>query len=378
VTLLDLVPFLALAFAALPCLLCIRNLKLFRPPVPQSGYHPAISVLIPARNEAAGIRECLAHICRSEGVVLEVIVLDDHSTDGTDRVVQDFANDFDGRVRLERAPTLPAGWSGKQHACFVLSGHAKHDIITFLDADVRIEPAALLQMASFMQSSQASLVSGFPRQETGTILEKLLIPLINWLLVCYLPMDRMRKDKQPGLGAGCGQWFMTTRSAYTTVGGHEAVKDSFHDGVKLPRAYRRQGYMTDVCDATSAATCRMYRSASQVWNGLAKNAREGLGSPGIIVIWTVLLGAGHLLPFVALLLVPWLSIYGVTATLIAIMLSYVPRILSAARFQQSWLSVALHPVGVALLLAIQWYATLRHWIGRPVGWKGRPLPTSGG
>ena len=86
----------------------------------------------------------------------------------------------------------------------------------------------------------------------------------------------MRSSLQPGLGVGCGQWFMTSRDAYEKVGGHAAVKASLHDGIKLPRAYRAAGMMTDVCDATDLAVCRMYRSAGQVWNGLAKNAREGM------------------------------------------------------------------------------------------------------
>lgn len=372
--LLDLAPIVALLFAALPALLFLRNRKAFRPPEVNPDYHPAISVLIPARNEEGSIRQCLEALQKSEGVTFEVVVLDDQSTDRTAEIVRELAAK-DTRIRLERAPTLPAGWSGKQHACYVLSHKAQYDILTFLDADVRLQPQALWQMVSFLQSSQAELVSGFPHQETGTLLERLLIPLINWLLVCYLPMDRMRMDNRPGLGAGCGQWFMTHRAAYEKVGGHSAVRASFHDGVKLPRAYRRAGFRTDLCDATHAASCRMYRSASQVWNGLAKNAREGLGAPGIIWVWTVLLGAGHLLPWVSFGLFPWLSPIGQGCAIIALVLTYLPRLVGVVRYRQSWVGALLHPVGISLLLALQWYATVRQWIGKPVGWKGRPLPS---
>ncbi|MCI0705486.1 MAG: glycosyltransferase, partial [Planctomycetia bacterium] len=224
---------------------------------------PSVSVLIPARNEELGIEACVRSVLASEHVELEVIVLDDHSTDRTAEIVRATAEE-DARVRLQAAPPLPEGWCGKQHACYSLSKHARFDIFTFIDADVRLEPDALARMALFLKQSGSELVSGFPRQETGTLLEKLLIPLINWLLLCFLPLWAMRHFRWSAFGAGCGQWFMTTRVAYEKVGGHSAVKSSLHDGLTLPRAYRKAGFYTDVCDATNLATCRMYRSAREV------------------------------------------------------------------------------------------------------------------
>jgi hypothetical protein len=220
------------------------------------------------------------------------------------------------------------------------------------------------------------LVSGFPRQETGTLFEKLLIPLINWLLLCYLPMRPMRKYRFPALGAGCGQWFMTRREAYDRVGGHAAVKSSLHDGVTLPRAYRKAGFRTDICDATVLAVCRMYRSAAQVWSGLAKNAREGLGSPVLIWVWTVLLLGGQVLPFVLLGLAGLMGGTEVALTATAAGLAYLPRSDAARRFRQSRLGAILHPVGIVLLLLVQWYAVFRALAGKPVGWKGRQHPNS--
>jgi glycosyltransferase involved in cell wall biosynthesis len=390
----------ALVLALFPALLYWRNSKLFLPPpaVSDTGVSPpAVSVLIPARNEEGSIGPCVACVLANTGVELEVIVLDDHSSDRTTERVREIAA-RDPRVRVEPAPPLPAGWCGKQFACYTLSKLARHPVLTFLDADVRLSPDALARMVAFQKASGAALVSGFPRQETETLLEKLVIPLINWLLVCYLPMGPMRRQKLPGLGAGCGQWFLTTREAYDAVGGHEAVKASLHDGVKLPRAYRQAGFMTDVCDATDLAACRMYRSASQVWNGLAKNAREGLAAPGLIWVWTVLLFGGHMLPWLVLAVGLDLAFHGLIARSIypepiadvkhrgdiliasiisafAACLSCLPRMHAAIAFRTSKFGALLHPLGVSVLLAIQWYATVRHWLGRPVGWKGRTLPS---
>ena len=305
--------------------------------------------------------------------------------------------DRDPRVRLGTAPELPEGWCGKQHACHALARLARYDTFAFLDADVRLAPDALARLEQFRRDTRADLVSGFPRQVTVTLLEKLLLPLINWLIVCYLPVRTMRKSRIAGFGTGCGQWFLTTRAAYTKSGGHAAIRASLHDGVKLPRAYRAAGLRTDICDATELATCRMYHNAGQVWYGLAKNAREGLGGPVGIYVWTVLLIGGHVLPlFLAVGCLPGLLFEGfddyyfpgpetaarhaanratLAVSLAACALSLLPRMLAAARFRQSWLGASLHPVGISLLLAVQWYAALRNWFGRPVGWKGRAHPS---
>ena len=383
----------ALGCAAVPALLYLWNSFLFREPpaiVPrdlspaESGFTaapcdnasslPPISVLIPARNEELGIEACVRSVLDSQHIEFEVIVLDDASTDRTAEIVRAIAAE-DPWLRLETAPPLPDGWCGKQHACFALSKLARFDTLTFLDADVRLEPNALARMALFLKESGAELVSGFPHQETETLLEKLLLPLINWLLLCFLPLWGMRRFRWPAFGAGCGQWFMTTRAAYEKVGGHSAVRTSLHDGLTLPRAYRKAGFFTDVCDATNLATCRMYRSARGVWIGLAKNAREGMAATGQIGFWTVVLLLGQVLPYYVFRF----DLSDPTAQrcmLVALMIVLVVRLHTAARFRQSLLGELLHPVAILLLLAVQWYALIRAVIGKPLGWKGRAHPTN--
>lgn len=329
----------------LPGAMYVWNIFLFRPaPEFDSQETPKVSVLIPARNEERSIEACVQAVLASRNVDLEVIVLDDHSEDRTADVVRSLG---DSRVRLESAPPLPAGWNGKQHACHRLAKLAIHNRFCFLDADVRLEPDALARMIRFQQESGTGLVSGFPRQETVTLLEKLLLPLINWVLLSYLPMIGMRHTRHAMFAAGCGQFFLATREAYERSGGHAAIRDSMHDGVTLPRAFRRAGIHTDLCDATDLATCRMYRSARATWNGLAKNAHEGMGSAWSIVPWTLLL--------LCSIVGPW----------------FYTRLHGAYRFRQSFLSALLHPIGVTLLVTIQWYALARRAIGKPVGWKGR-------
>ncbi len=370
------VAILLLALALLPAALTLGNLLLFRAPPRRDAAlpPPAVSLLIPARDEAARIEAAVRHALASTAVDLEVIVLDDGSTDGTAAIVRRLSEE-DRRVRLATAPPLPPGWCGKQHACHVLASLARHDLLAWIDADVRLEPDALSRMAAFLRRTGAGLVSGFPRQETVTLAEQLVVPQIHAVLLGYLPIALMRRSLSPGFGAGCGQLFLARRDAYDAAGGHAAIRASLHDGVTLPRAFRAAGFMTDLCDASALATCRMYRSAPEVWRGFGKNATEGMAKPVAIVVWTTLLLGGHVLP--GLLWVLWmlnavdaspLSLGLVTA---AATLSMATSLALMFRFHQPLAAGLLRPLGYVVLLAIQWHALIRKLAGRPSGWKGR-------
>lgn len=376
-----------------PALLFCINLRRFQPPPPAPAGQPhSVSVLIPARNEEANIGEALRCVLLSRNVELEVLVWDDASTDGTAQVVQAFTA-MDARVRLLQGHGLPPGWNGKQHACWRLAEAASRPILIFLDADVRVAPDLFARMAAFQAHTGTGLVSGFPRLITLTWLESLLLPLIHFVLLAFLPMRAMRRHTWPSAAAGCGQFLLAERNAYFACGGHDAIRGTMHDGLLLPRVFRRCHYKTDIADITALASVRMYDSAAAVWNGLAKNATEGIATPGRIVPLSLILFFGQVLPAlltVALLVAsalmllvggvlglnvhitdPRMAALLFAVGLTALVASYLPRLLAATRFQQPLSSALLHPVGILLLLCIQWYALIRKLTGKPVGWRQR-------
>jgi len=369
---------IAAAVAAVPAGLLLVNLRQFRPGPPPPADRPKVSVLVPARNEAAAIGRLLDTVLASGGVDLDLVVLDDASDDDTAGIVATRA-DQDSRVRLLAGRPLPAGWCGKQHACFQLAAAARHETLVFLDADVRVTPDAIARGVSFLRQTGAGLVSGFPRQETPCLLAWLLLPLIHFVLLGFLPLRHSRRSTDPAVAAGCGQFFITTREAYGAAGGHAAIAASLHDGIMLPRAYRRAGLKTDIFDATDVASCRMYETSGEVFSGLAKNATEGIAAAGTILPFTVLLGGGQLLP--AVLAGLWLAGWppdgwppaAVATMLLAVGLSLLPRLVAAWRFRQSLGSGLLQPVAIAVFLIIQWYALSRRLLGLQTSWKGRRL-----
>ena len=382
----------AFLLAALPAVLTLANLKLFtRAPEWNgageehrngAGVHPAgaVSVLVPARNEAATILRMATAVLASRGVALELVVLDDNSSDTTASLVAELSQ-ADPRVRLVAGKPLAAGWCGKQHACAQLAEEARSNTLVFLDADVLLGPEALARSVAFLHQQQAGLVSGFPRQLTGSVLDWLLLPLIQFILLGFLPLGLSRRDGSPGLAAGCGQLFITDRESYRRAGGHAAISASLHDGLKLPRAYRRAGLRTDIFDASDLASCRMYSRNIDVLTGLAKNATEGIASPGTILPFTLLLAGGQVLPvllFCQGLATGWQGwpVWGMAALAAAAICVWLPRLLEAARFgggRGAFTSALAHPLAILIFLGIQWVAFVRRFLGLKTSWRGRPL-----
>jgi hypothetical protein len=379
-----------LLFAAIPCVLFCINLRRYRPPVAGVGSTTSVAervaVLIPARNEERNIAACIESVLANDHAALEVLVLDDASTDRTAEIVLRLAAQ-DARVRLVAGEPLPAGWNGKQHACWLLAQATDAPLLLFLDADVRLRHDAVGRCVAQMRASEIALLSGFPRQITVGWMEWLLLPLIHFVLLGFLPMGRMRATTKAAYAAGCGQFFLAEREAYFTSGGHASIRATRHDGLRLPQSFRRAGFRTDIFDLTEMASVRMYDSAGGVWMGLAKNATEGLASPARIIPLSLILVAGQVLPtmFAAL----WTAFYVISlvmgatfdqprrAALVSLLLalalvaSYLPRLLAARRFQQPLRSAVLHPVGILVLLAVQWYALGKQLLHSPIKWRDR-------
>jgi hypothetical protein len=366
-----------LMIAVLPVAMFLKNGREFlpaclEPPRISRDNAPRVSVLIPARNEAAGIGTAIEAILANDYPHFDVVVLDDQSEDDTAKIVQSYAS-RDPRVRLMVSSQLPEGWNGKQHACWQLANQSQSEWLLFLDADVRLSSDAISRCLAEQNLRQAPLISGFPMQETGTLAEKMLIPLMYYVLLCYLPIDRMRASLGVGLAAGCGQLFFANRNVYITVGGHSAIRGSRHDGIQLPRAFRRAGHATDIFDATDIARCRMYTTSSQVCNGLLKNATEGIANVRLILPFSVLLIGGSVLPILLLVIsiltrASWIA---VAILVVATVISFVPRLAACSRFRQSYAGAMFHPVGVACFVGLQWVAMIRKSLGMTTKWRGR-------
>jgi hypothetical protein len=367
--------FSALA-SSIAATMTVINLGVYRRAAPLGvqgqGARPTVSVCVPARNEERNIEAIVRCALANQAVDVEVLVYDDQSTDATPRILESLRRE-DSRVRAVPTQPLPEGWNGKQWGCERMGRAARTEWLLFTDADVRLAPDCLGRAVAEARRLDAALLSTIPREETGSPLERLVVPLIHWMLFSWLPMPRMRTTNDPATSAGCGQFLLVRSDAWEAAGGHAAFRDSMHDGIKLPRNVRRAGFHTDLYDGGESVSCRMYRNAGETWRGFTKNAYEGLGSPVVLAVFTLLEAAGILLPWI------WLPIAiarGETPLGPTVLASFAvaaqlfQRTILARRFAQPWECVALHPVTIALLLAIQWRSWWLHLTKRRA-WRGR-------
>jgi hypothetical protein len=355
------------ALSVLGALHAVVNTRLLRrPPALPRPVERRVTVVLPVRNEAGQVGDCLAAVLDQRGVRdLRVVVVDDGSTDGTGDEVRAAA---DGRVSLVPAGEPAAGWLGKPNACAqgaAAAGDA--DVLVFLDADVRLMPDALTSAVAVLDDAGLDLVSPWPRQLTGSAAERLVQPLQQWLWATLLPLRLAERSPRPSLAAANGQFLVVRREAYDRAGGHAAVRAEVIEDVALLRAVKAAGGRGVVVDGSRLAACRMYDGWPGVRDGYAKSLWSALGGrPAAAVGAAAVLSAVWLLPPLAALAGSRAGMAGYTAGVLN-------RAVVAARTGgRVWPDALAHPVSIALLDVLVVRSVSGHRRGQ-LQWRGRPV-----
>ncbi|MEE9491547.1 MAG: glycosyltransferase [Dehalococcoidia bacterium] len=336
---------------------------------------PPISVLIPARNEEANIGTCLESLRRQDYPNVEILVLDDASTDGTADIVAKVAAE-DPRVRLLQGQPLPSGWAGKPFACQQLANEARGSWLLFTDADTVHAPSVLRHVLCAALGSGAALISGFPHQRTTSIWQKMAIPIFFYfLLLCCMPLWWLQRSRRTLPSVVIGQFMFFSAQEYRSIGGHEAVKSRILEDVWLGKEMARHHYRQLTLDLSPLVSCQMYREFGTMWDGITRWFHVVASLSVIALIG--LLGVGLLLflaPFLWLahgLLLAQPAFGWQVLVILQVAILYLARLLAGRRFSQSKSSVILHPIGMSFLLLIGFYASYQHLRGAGVRWKGR-------
>jgi hypothetical protein len=260
---------------------------------------PRVSVCVPARDEAANIGACVRAVLASDYPDLELIVVDDRSSDGTSDAARAAAAG-DPRFHLTAGSEPPAGWSGKAWACARAAGEASGALLLFVDADVRVHPGAISALVRARAAEGLGLLSLFGRWQLVSFWERALIPTVGWFIRGAVDLDRVNKPGAEEAFAN-GQLILLTREAYESVDGHGAVKDQILDDVRLAAAVKRRGHATGLRVAPWAFEVRLYRSLSEILNGYTKNLYEGMGRRPALGMGAVLFVlVGTLAPYLGL------------------------------------------------------------------------------
>ena len=372
-------PWLAPPLAALP--LSRRTPDLAAYPPAEDGL---VSVIIPARNDAGAIATVVRSILASTYPALEVIVVDDRSTDRTAAIVQELI-DEERRTRPAQAPRLrllagtelPEGWYGKPWACEQGFRAARGDILVFTDADTRHHPALLGHVIGALRAEEPGLLSLAPRQLTVTWWERLVMPQFLVLLGLRYHAERINRARRARDVLANGQFILFRRPAYEAIGTHAAVRGEVAEDLALAQEAFTRGHRVWVAFAEDLMETRMYDGLRPMIEGWSKNVylggrRSFPDQPALRALVPLLLSLPLLFwmvpPVIALLaplLAPALLAPGLTATLLGVLFWT-----AVARRMQIPLAFALgYPAGALVALYIVLRST---WRGRRrVEWKGR-------
>jgi chlorobactene glucosyltransferase len=327
----------------------------------------SVSILIPARDEESNIAACLDGALAQGPVVREILVYDDHSTDATPRIVGKYAWQ---RVRLLTPKNLPAGWCGKTFACAQLAAEARGRWLLFLDADARLHANAVARAVAEAEARDVTFLSCWPALELESFWERVLMPLLNFVVFTLYPAPLALRRDDKSLGLAHGSFILARRDAYARTGGHALVRDEIFEDTRLAQAWRGRGERSLCLDGRGVLTVRMYRSFAEIWRGFQKNFFPAFRRERSFWAFVALHFALFLLPF---LLAPalWTNAGGRLFTSLSVASVLGTRLALALRFKHPLLSVLLHPLGEVILLALglsSWWLCRR---GHGVEWKGR-------
>ena len=234
---------------------------------------PPVTILVPVKDEAAGIEACVRGLLAQDYPRFALLVADDRSTDGTEAILDALADDFPGRLRVTHLGDLPPGWLGKPHALHHVVAAAGEELgewLWFVDSDVRCEPAALSQMVALCRDRRYDFLSLMVGLVAPTFAEKLVTPAATatWAM-CFRIADT--NDAHRDTAAANGQCLLIRRDLLARIGGHAGVRDKTCEDVELARLAKNGGAAVRFLFGQHLARTRMHATPRQLFNGWARN-----------------------------------------------------------------------------------------------------------
>jgi len=322
-----------------------------------------VSVLIPARNEENNIEKCIQGAIGQDYQNKEIIILDDQSTDNTYLIASSFNSN---KINILKGKELPIDWLGKNWACHQLAQQAKGQYLLFIDADVELKPEVISSAIYELEKSNSTLLSIFPTQIIKSFGEYLIVPLMNWLLLTFLPLRFVYNSSSNAFVAANGQFMLWKKDDYVKIGGHQKVKDKVVEDMELARLVKQNQFKVTTLLGGELVFCRMYNSFSDSYIGFQKNFYPGFSITPLFFFFIILF-------LLVVFLLPLLVISNTFHSFIPIILIIIIRIAVSIKSKQSLFNnIILHPIQMVLMFWIGIISILKFKTNQLV-WKQRKL-----
>lgn len=334
---------------------------------------PLISVLVPARNEERNIENCVCSLLKQNYPNLEIIVLDDNSTDRTFEIAKELSRHSD-KLKVVKGKKLPPGWNGKNWACHQLSQRAKGEWFLFTDADTTHRPHSVSTALAAARKNSSVFVTTIPGLTTKTWSEKLYLPVIHFAFLVLLPFKLINYSKDARISCGIGPFMLIERVFYFACKGYDVLRREIVDDMALAKLVKGNGGKITVLDGTKFVSVRFYRNFKELWKGFSKNHYEAIGGAPQYL-------AGVFFIAYFLFIYPYLTLWGaleshqsITLPLLQIITISLIKIVMAVRFKTSIIYGQLHPFTIILVFLIFLNSFRLSLFKKKVEWKERMYP----
>jgi chlorobactene glucosyltransferase len=379
--------YLCLIGALFTCLMTIINLltvkKLSR--YPGSKEYPFVSVVVPARNEERNIHACVSSLLQQDYSRFEIIVVNDHSEDRTGEILAELKQEHPELIVLD-SPALPAGWLGKNWACHQGYGHARGELLLFIDADTQHAPQSLRKAVAGLLQENADFLTAILFLTSISLAEKLIQPLLTCMIYAVFPFALMQRKRLRTLAYAHGAYMLFRREAYDRIGGHAAIRGNVFDDLTLAGNIRLADLHTLIVNGAGSISCRMYTSMREIFDGFSKNLFRvasykyptAIATPIFTLGW-LLYAAIYSMPAFVLLACLVLFLCGMPAPAdlaiyggIAVLLTSISFVLVYKSFGYSQRMICTYPLQIILFFVIAMNSMICTLRGK-TSWKGRPL-----
>jgi len=338
-------------------------------------FNDSVSVLVPARNEEDGISDCLRALSIQTYDPIEILILDDRSTDRTAEIIKSFA-DSDPRIKMISGSEPPEGWLGKHWACDQLFQEANGDLLLFMDADTILSERTVAASVHESNIRKADLLTVMPQRIATCITERLMFPFLDWIVFSGMPMAYAHRSSNQYLSAAFGQFMLFRREAYKRTGGHAEIRSNPLDDFTLGRIIKKLGLTWVLYQGTESVQTLGYKGDIEAFRGISRSVFPAINyRVSVFILFSVILTSLSFLPLATLVASVLLNQQS-TELLVLSTMSLGMIIISWAivcrKFKHSVLAILFYPLSVAVIIVLAWHSFITYTFG-VADWKNRRI-----